>query len=322
MNYQKINIPQYIIPVFILFFNAIMIIFAKEIFSGAQSGLKMWIEAVIPSLLPFMISIGLMLKTGTAQAFGKLLQPFFLKVFNLTGTQAFIFIVGIAAGCPVGMKTLAQLYRNGCLSRHHAHRMMLFCNNTGMMFILSTAGAGFFGSIAIGRALLLCSLLSAATAAFLSGLAVKKQPAESNDIFFAPLCQRAVSQVIDDSLHSILTVGAYIIIFSVIGKIFGILHIYDGLAALLTPLGLDKNLSRAAAIGIFEVTNGCRAAAGTSKAAFTAAAAIIGWGGLSIHAQSIAFLDDTDLSCLPYLAGKCLNAALCALYALPLYGTI
>lgn len=315
---KKIIIPRYIIPVFFLFFNAIMIIFTKEIFFGAKNGLEIWINTVIPSLFPFMVSAGFAVNSGLAQWLGGILAPFSLKIFGLGAAQSFVFLTGLTAGCPVGLKTLADLYRRGDISRREAHRLMLFCNNTGIMFILSTVGTGFWQNEAVGKKLLLCSLISVFTLALLSGIAVKKQSAVKIPLRPA-LAPDAATRAVSDSVHGILTVGAYIIIFSVISQIFDILHIYDGLAAFFAPLGLDKNLCRAAAVGVLEITNGCKTAANGTKAGFILSAAIIGWGGLSIHAQSIAFLKDTDLSVLPYLAGKAMTAALCAFFALVLF---
>ena len=315
MDHLKKNRPHYIITAFLLFFNAIMIIFAKEIFNGAQKGLELWLKTVIPSLFPFMVSIGLMINLGIPKKIGAVLQPFSLKLFNLNGIQAFVFLTGLTAGCPIGLKTLAELYRDGSISRSAAHRLMLYCNNTGMLFMLSTVGTVFFGSERTGRKLLLCNTLAALTLAAVSGILSKNQPPEKPNTDFSPPENAVLSKTVVSSVHSMLIIGAYIIIFSVISEIFAILHIYDGLASLFAPLGLDKNLSKAAALGILEVTNGCRAAAGNSKECFVAAAVVCGWGGLSVHAQSTEFLNDTDLSPIPYLAGKGLNAILCGIYA-------
>ena len=47
------------------------------------------------------------------------------------------------------------------------------------------------------------------------------------------------------------------------------------------------------------------------------AAALLGWGGLSVHGQSAAVLSGTDLPLGPYLAAKAIHAALSALLAWP-----
>ena len=148
----------------------------------------------------------------------------------------------------------------------------------------------------------------------ISGFMASPQKTDHIYIENPALDMSIISSVIDSSVRSVLTVGAYIIIFSVISEIFGILHIYDGLAVLLSPLGLDDSLSKAAAIGIFEVTNGCRSAAAPTPNALLTATVLCGFGGFSIHAQSTAFFKDTDLSCIPYLAGKVITAALCLIY--------
>ena len=313
MNCQKNNISKYIISFFILLFNAIMIIFAKEIFSAAKSGLELWFFTVVPSLLPFMLLTGITVKTGLARKIGGFFQPVTLKIFNLSGIQAFVLFTGMTAGSPLGLKTLSEMYRSRLIDRLSACRLMLFCNNTGLMFILSTVGTGFFGSSVIGRKLLLCHILAILSLAFVSGIFSKPQTPEQRQSADFRFDFDIFRTVLENSVTSMLQIGVYIIIFSIISEFFDILHIYDGIAAIFSPFGLDKNSSRAAALGLLEVTNGCKTAAAAKNIYITAW--VIGWGGLSVHAQSLSFLDDTDLPCLPYLLGKAANAALCALFA-------
>ena len=312
MNYQKINISQFIIPVIILFFNAIMIIFPKEIFFGAKNGLEIWFNTVIPSLFPFMTAINCLMEMNVPRVLGKFIQPVTSKILNLDGTQAFVLITGITAGYPMGLKTCAELYASGEISKPAAYRLMLCCNNAGALFILGTVGAGFFGNIKIGYYILLCSLLSVFTIIFLSGLGVKNQPADAGFPKLKPFGRKMLSRSLKNSGISLFYIGCYIILFSVLTQIFDIMHVFDGLSAYIAFM--DKKLAKALAIGIFEVTNGCRYAAGQGKNAVLVCMALCGFGGFSVHAQSTEFLNGTDLSCVPYLLGKMLTALLCLLY--------
>ncbi len=311
MNYQKINIPQFIITAIILFFNAIMIIFPKEFFEGAKNGLWIWFNTVIPSLLPFMITINCLTQMNVPRAAGKYLQPAVSRLFRLDGTQAFVLITGITAGYPMGLKTCAALYADGEISKPAAYRLMLCCNNAGALFILGTVGAGFFGDVKVGYFILICSLLSVFTIVFFTGFTSKKPSKDNTSPALTPFSRKILSDSLKNAGISIFYIGGYIILFSVLTKAFEILHIFDGLAGFFP---FDKELAKAAAAGIFEVTNGCKYAAGQGMNGVLLCAALCGFGGLSVHAQSTEFLNDTDLSCLPYLFGKTLTALLCLFY--------
>ena len=54
---------------------------------------------------------------------------------------------------------------------------------------------------------------------------------------------------------------------------------------------------------------------GSGRADFVWAAALLGWGGLSVHGQTAAVLADTNLKMGRYFLGKLLQAALSALLA-------
>lgn len=317
MILRKIKISHLIIPVFLFIFNVFMIFFPKEIFTGATVGLHLWFEKVIPSLLPFMISTNCLIAIDFPRFFGKYIQPFTIRIFNLGGEECFPLMVGLTAGFPMGIKTTAQLYAAGSLSKQSAHRLMMFCNNAGALFILGTVGTGFFGDAKAGYFLILCSCGASLFLAFLTGLFSPKAKPDKTYIRPKKFTQKILADSIRNSINSILAIGCYIIIFSVINEVFSALHIYDGTALMLRPLGLARKTCEAISMGIFEITNACSTAAGVSSdEALPAAAALIGWGGLSVHAQSLEFLNGTDLDSRFYFTGKLLTAILSLIFAL------
>ena len=65
---------------------------------------------------------------------------------------------------------------------------------------------------------------------------------------------------------------------------------------------------------VVELFNGICALAPTA-ADFVSAAALMGWGGLSVHAQTVAILCDENLSLGFYFRGKAVHAVLSAGFA-------
>ena len=300
----KNNISIYIIPVILLFFNAIMLIFPKEIFFGAKNGLLLWFEKVIPSILPFMIISNCLISVDIPQFLGQLTEPFTLAVFNLTGTEAFPLILGLTAGCPIGIKTTSQLYKNGSLTENAAKRLTMFCGNAGALFITGTVGMGVFKSAKAGYFLMLCTYIPPLFLAVITGLFSPRTKPKKVFVQPKPFTQKIFTAAIADSLRSVLMIGGYIIIFSVICAVFEKLHIFDGLSLMLRPLGLPESINKALASGFFEMTNGCALANGSGKLSIACAAMILGWSGLSIHAQSLEFTESAGIDCRYFFCGR------------------
>ena len=318
----KNNISLYIITAFLLFFNAIMLIFPKEIFFGAKNGLILWFEKVIPALLPFMTVTNCLAAIDFPRFFGRLIQPLTIGLFDLTGEEAFPLISGLGAGYPMGAKTTAQLYKNGCITKSTAQRLLLFCNNPGALFITGTVGAGVFGDAKTGYFLVFCCYLPPLLLAVLSGLFA---PPAKPDLTYTPpkpFTQKIFAAAVSDSIRSVLMIGGYIIIFSVISAVFERLCVFDGLSLLFAPLGLPRSLNKALSMGLLEMTNGCALANGRGKIYTASAAAILGWGGLSVHAQSLEFTADTDLNTAYYFAGRlicCVLGFMTAYFTYPVF---
>jgi hypothetical protein len=126
-----------------------------------------------------------------------------------------------------------------------------------------------------------------------------------------------LSDAVRGAMSSIAAVGGFIILFSVLTGLAAHFRLSDAvsrmLAAPLRALRLPQGLGPALLPGLVEMTAGCRqvALAGPSEPALWAAScAIVTWGGLSVQAQSIAFLSGTPLSFGRFSAMKAVQAAL------------
>jgi nucleoside recognition membrane protein YjiH len=126
---------------------------------------------------------------------------------------------------------------------------------------------------------------------------------------------------IQSSLQLIIVVGGLVVFFNVLMALMaraGIMSALFGLTGrLLSLAGFPPELSSALVSGFFEVTLGARSAgeaAGALPLHFKVAAAafILSWGGLSVHAQVASILNGTGLRYLPFMAARLLHALLAA----------
>lgn len=96
---RKIIIFFYICLLFFLLFHP------KEALTGVKNGLGLWLNIMIPTLLPFLILTGALLKTGNIR---KLLKPsaFFWKTFfGLSPAGAYVLNPGSVMRISYGSQT-------------------------------------------------------------------------------------------------------------------------------------------------------------------------------------------------------------------------
>lgn len=126
---------------------------------------------------------------------------------------------------------------------------------------------------------------------------------------------------IQSSLQLIIVVGGLVVFFNVLMELLaraGILPSLFSLAGSLVSLvGGPPELAQALISGLFEVTIGARSAGEAASSIplqfkVAAAAFILSWGGLSVHAQVASILNGTGLRYLPFLTARLIHAVLAA----------
>lgn len=121
----------------VLLFFLTMLFFPKTVFLGASKGLLLWFQIVLPTLLPYMILINLMLHTPALHLICRMTSPFLCPILHTSYYGTFAVLTGFLCGYPMGAKTLSDLLRLQKISRTEAAYLLSFCNNTSPAFILS-----------------------------------------------------------------------------------------------------------------------------------------------------------------------------------------
>lgn len=107
---------------------------AKEF---AYVGLETWFTQLIPSLLPFMILSSLLIQLDLVSCFCKPFRFFLRPLFQMNDTCLYILITGFLCGFPIGAKNIAQLYKEGKLTKFEGEYLLSFCNNIGPVYFMS-----------------------------------------------------------------------------------------------------------------------------------------------------------------------------------------
>lgn len=89
---------------------------------------------------------------------------------------------------------------------------------------------------------------------------------------------------------------------------------YHTVELMLKTLGLPPEISQSLVGGLFEVTLGARYAGTLAEIPLmykvAAAACVLSWGGLSVHAQVVSILNPTPLRYAPFLIARLVHALL------------
>lgn len=263
---------------------------------AVQDGLRLCAEVVIPSLFPFMTAVSLLLQLGLAGYLQPALSPLMGPLFGMGGTAALPLLAGLLGGYPAGVQAAAGLYQQGHLQKKEAELLLGFCDNSGPAFFFGFVSAAL-GDSRAGIWLYGIHVL----AAVLTGMILcrlcrdRGQPLLGNGCPAAPLSlSRAAASAVTKTAAAMFQICAFVVVFRA--------------AAALLPSWVPGW-----AVGVLEMVSGV-AALPAGRAGFVLAAALAGWGGLSVHCQAMAVAEDLRFAW--HLPGKLLQAALAALLAL------
>ncbi len=345
---RVIYLKQMLVPAICIIFILCLILMSGTVLAAAKNGLSLWAHVIFPSLFPFFVAAEVLNATGFIRTSGLLLEPLMRPFFNVPGSASFALVMGISSGYPMGAKITSDLRINGIITKAEAERLLAFTNNSGPIFVIGAIGTTMYGSTAIGIFLFACHFAACITVGLLFSRSVTSErsvpggrnvPSARNvpprtllKKFGKELRNQASSNrptlavmlgdAVKSSLTSILVIGGFVVLFSVIIQLLtdiGIISFLAGLAAnLLSPLGISKDILEGLLSGLLEITTGSRIINSSPSAALSlklpAVSFIIGWAGLCVHSQVMSIISKTDIQTRLYLFGKFLQGIIASFY--------
>jgi len=328
-----------------------LIAFPGQAFEASIRGLNMWSEIVFPSLLPFFITAELLIAFGVVKFLGILFEPIMRPLFNVPGAGSFGWIMGMASGYPTGAKIAVRLREENQLTRLEAERLVSFTNASSPLFIFGAVSIGFFHDAKLGI------LLAAShyTGNALVGICMRfhgsrkgkndKTPPlmYGNGTGRFPVVQalRAMhrtrlrdkkplgeiaSTAVINSIKTLVMVGGFIILFSVLTKLLFLIGASplaaEAIEWLLAALGLPPGLAQPLFTGMFEITLGAQMISQFPAQMFGKAMVIsfiLGFNGFSIQSQVASILAKSDIRFSPYFFARLLHGTFAAMLTAVLY---
>ena len=273
-----------------------LLLLSQEAAQAVRAGLALCAASVVPALFPFLVLSSFFAAVGQGGGDSRGLR-FAGRMLGCGSRGAEVFFLSLLGGYPVGPRLIAQLCRTGRISREEAAHLLHFCNNAGPAFILGFVGLGCFGSLRQGVYLYLIHAGAAALTALLFR-AQAPTPTEKSAPTPVPPLPQALVDAIAGAGSTMVQLCAFVTFF------YTVLQLFAAKTGISHPLVL----------GFAELTQGVLALP-DSRTGFVMASALLGWGGLSVHAQTAAVLAGSRLSLRPHLRGKLCQTAISAALA-------
>ncbi|HWR42702.1 sporulation integral membrane protein YlbJ [Sporomusa sp.] len=343
------HLLTYFLAFSIVFITVAMVIYPKEAFDSAMTGLNLWWNVVFSSLVPFFILSEILMGLGVVNFIGVLLEPFMRPLFNVPGVGAFAMSMGLASGYPMDAVITCKFRRNQMCTEVEAERLLAFTNTADPLFMFGAVAVGMFGVPELGATIALAHYLSSFAVGLIFRFHGKNRDKQLTDStctkgnilvrsFRALYKQkqddnRSFSELLGDSVKSsmntILQIGGFIILFSVFLKIISVAGLTNFLdhafAFILNVLGFSSNLSSALVIGLFELDLGALATSQADAPLLEKAvivSALIAWSGLCVHGQVASIIIESGIRMGPYFAARFIHAVLAAVFTLLFMGPI
>ena len=294
-----------------IFMLIIILLYPIQSFEGGKAGLNLWFQTMIPTLLPFIILSNIMVAINATDSLAVFLSPISKRLLRISKQSNYAIILGMLCGFPMGAKAVNDLIMHKKISKIEGQYLLNFCNNVSPMFIISfiihttlNQGEllGKFLIILYGSPIICAILLNYSFRKKSKGIVTNELTYQNNkNVDF-----KIVDTCIINSFETIMKIGGYLIMFSIISHfLMHFLEINDSIKALI--------------VGCFEITTGINHI-GTSNIPQFSKVLIIciitSFGGLATLAQTQSIIKESGLSLFSYFKSKILNTIIATIIAL------
>lgn len=288
----------------LVLFAAVFLSSPARFGQSVLNGLMLWLTAIVPTALPLLVVLSLMVRSPAFLSLTRRLSPFAEKLFRIPGAGAGAMLLSLLSGYPAGARTVAELASEGRIQKGDVFYTACLASTSGPAFCLGAAAA-MFGSPAAGMVLFGSHLLAVWSAGFLLPRLTrhKAEPAPPP----LPKAREPFSALLFSAVQAVLSVGALIALFFCLKEM---------LFSILPPL---SGYGEGVLSGLLEVTAGVSALANLkTPLSLALAAAEVSFGGLCVNAQQLSFLAGTGVKMLPFLLVKCAHGLLAFAFCYPL----
>ncbi len=258
---------------------------SDDVRQGAQNGIALCENVVIPSLLPILILTNTVVRYRGSHLFEMILGRFFEKVFRLPRCTVAAVVLGLVGGYPAGALLTYQLYEEGSIDNAIAHRLMSFNFCGGIAFIITAVGTVCYGSMRSGVMLYLSNVGASVIMCFIGRFFTPAVAPQGNNMGTKANFSDSLIGAVDASAKAIITMCMYIVFFSAVTSMVSV------------PQW---------AVPLIEITNGV--CCGKVLLPLKYCAFFLSFGGFCIHFQILGILTEMKVNYFRFLIERIANA--------------
>ena len=295
----------------ILIFFLCMLSFPQTVFAGASYGLLLWFRHVLPTLLPYMVLINILIRTPALHWICRITSTFLCPLLGTSYYGTFAVLTGFLCGYPMGAKTTSDLLNVNKISRSEASYLLSFCNNTSPAFILSYIVAQNMKERNLCIPFFLILTFTPLMLSFIFRLFYRLPESSCSFPQVTPGSFSNPSESISDSFLDRCILNA----FESVTKVGGYMMMFSVLIQLLASV-LPNTIFSLLLYSSLEISTGIRLL--FSSALYTTEKIILcafltSFGGWCCIAQTYSMISSSQLPILPYITAKLVTALVTSL---------
>jgi sporulation integral membrane protein YlbJ len=306
LNIKKNIIICILISIFIILFTLNI----NQCISAAMDGCKLWYKSILPTTFPFIVICNLLIYYDGINLYSKFLGPLLCKPLGLSKNCSFPIVASILCGYPLGAKYCVDLYSMDYIKKDEYERLLNIASNVGPLFLVGSVAGTLLGNLSLGYILLVGNYLSIIFIGFITKK--KRNPIKSSPLS-CPKYQiinfgSAIKNAIQNGINTTLSIGGFIIIFSVvISLIKSNVYFYIIFEQLETFFRLPVGTLYCLFLGSIEITNGCSIVSTLSLSLplkLSIISFLCSFSGLAVIAQVSSFVSETKIRYSKYIFFK------------------
>lgn len=266
----------------------------KEVANVIIEAVNLFLKKVFVSLFPMFILNDILINLNIPYYFYLLFNKLFLKVFKTSGLGAYVFIMSLISGTPSNAYILKELVELEKISLEEANHFLTFTYFSNPLF-LSVMLSTIFNTRVVLK-IILCHYI----ANIIIGILIRNKAPKiaNNKNILKTNWKITLTKSINKSITTLL-------------MILGTISFYMLLTFIITSLLPNNCLIKTIISGFLEITNGLNTMTSLNilnQIKEIIASAIISFGGLSIHTQIKAILEDTNMNYSYFLKGRIMQS--------------
>ena len=293
---------------------------------GTLTGARLFYYKVFPSIFPFLIICNILINYDGVKIYARYFGAFLCKPLRLPIQCSFVIITSILCGYPLGSKYASEIYNKQLISYNTYKRLLNIASNASPLFIIGSVGTSMLNNSNIGYLLFFSNIISCILMSLVLPAAKEKKIDNYNAGNYLPGTKdfgSVIKSSIDSSITNTLSIGGFVILFSVIISIIKNSSIVNLLVNIISTLSnINSTIIKSLLLGVVEITNGCSLISQSDMNMLTKISIIsffIGFSGISIIFQVNSFIYKYNVSIKTYVFNKFIQGVFCSIISVILF---